>query len=138
MRPGTGTKRGRTGPSVTDVVPSSRPREGPGPDPREVGKAAKDTIGMPPPGAGQLRRAAFPHLIATLLLAIVYILAGKLCLSLAVVHPSASAVWAPTGIALAALLRLGYGAWPAIFLGAFAVNVSTAGSIATSLGIAAG
>jgi integral membrane sensor domain MASE1 len=47
-------------------------------------------------------------------------------------------VWAPTGIALAALLSIGYGAWPAIFIAAFLVNVTTAGSIATSLGIAAG
>jgi integral membrane sensor domain MASE1/two-component sensor histidine kinase len=68
----------------------------------------------------------------------IYVLAGKLGLSLAIVHPSASAVWAPTGIALAALLLLGYRVWPAIFVGAFLVNVTTAGSVATSLGIALG
>jgi len=67
-----------------------------------------------------------------------YVVAGKVGLSLAVVHPSATAVWAPTGIALAAFLRLGYGVWPAIFVGAFLVNVTTAGSIATSIGIALG
>jgi len=72
------------------------------------------------------------------LLAGVYYLAGKLGLRLAIVHPSASAVWAPTGIALAALLTFGYRVWPAILAGAFLVNVTTAGSIATSLGIAAG
>ena len=33
---------------------------------------------------------------------------------------------------------LGYRVWPAIFVGAFLVNVTTAGNIATSLGIAAG
>jgi signal transduction histidine kinase len=71
-------------------------------------------------------------------LAGVYVLAGKLGLSLAIVHPSASAVWAPTGIAIAALLWMGSAAWPAIFVGAFLVNVITAGSIATSLGIASG
>ena len=32
----------------------------------------------------------------------------------------------------------GYWVWPAIFLGAFAVNMTTAGSITTSLGIATG
>src|SRR5512143_2450910 len=68
----------------------------------------------------------------------VYVLAGKVGLSLAFVHASASAVWPPTGIALAALLMLGYRAWPAVFAGAFVVNVTTAGSVATSLGIAAG
>jgi diguanylate cyclase (GGDEF)-like protein len=72
------------------------------------------------------------------LLAVTYFVAGKLGLSLASVHPSSTAVWAPTGIALAGLLTLGYAVWPAIFLGAFLVNITTAGSIATSLGIATG
>jgi signal transduction histidine kinase/ActR/RegA family two-component response regulator len=76
-------------------------------------------------------------LIATWIL-VAYVLAGKLGLSLAFVHASASAVWPPTGIAVAALLLAGLGMWPAILLGAFVVNVTTAGSIATSLGIAVG
>src|SRR5256712_5560390 len=67
-----------------------------------------------------------------------YVVAGKLGLSLAFVHASAPPVWPPTGIALAALLTLGYRVWPAIFAGAFVVNISTAGSVATSLGIAVG
>jgi len=45
---------------------------------------------------------------------------------------------AASGIALAALLVLGYRAWPAIFVGAFLVNVTTAGNVATSLAIACG
>ena len=71
-------------------------------------------------------------------LAVVYFVAAKLGLSLAFVNPSATAVWPPTGIALAAFLILGARVWPAIFLSAFAANVTTAGSIVTSLGIAAG
>lgn len=67
-----------------------------------------------------------------------YVLAGKLGLQLAVFHPSATPVWPPTGISLAAFLLLGYWVWPAIFLGALVVNVTTAGSIATSLAIATG
>ncbi len=67
-----------------------------------------------------------------------YVVAGKLGLSLAFVHASASPVWPPTGIALAALLTLGYRVWPAIFAGAFVVNATTMGSVATSLGIATG
>ncbi|PYN26834.1 MAG: hypothetical protein DMD99_04240 [Candidatus Rokuibacteriota bacterium] len=67
-----------------------------------------------------------------------YVIFGKIGLSLAVVHASASPVWAPTGIALAALLTLGYRVWPAIFAGAFCVNITTAGSVATSLGIGVG
>jgi PAS domain S-box-containing protein len=72
------------------------------------------------------------------LLTAAYFLAGKFGLSLAVVHPSASSVWPPTGIALAALLMRGPRLWPAVFLGAFLVNVTTAGSVATALGIATG
>ena len=51
---------------------------------------------------------------------------------------SASPVWPPAGIALAALLLFGYGTWPAIFLAAFLVNLTTFGNIVTSLAIGAG
>jgi diguanylate cyclase (GGDEF)-like protein len=57
---------------------------------------------------------------------------------LAFVHPSASPVWPPTGLALAAVLLLGYRVWPAVLVGAYFVNVTTAGSAATSIGIATG
>jgi len=70
--------------------------------------------------------------------ALVYFLAGKLGLHFAFVHASASAVWPPTGIALAALLLFGRGIWPAITVGAFLVNLTTSGSIVSSLGIAVG
>jgi signal transduction histidine kinase/CheY-like chemotaxis protein len=81
----------------------------------------------------------FPPLLTAAILTLVYFVSGKLALKLfAVVHASASAVWPPTGIALAALLLLGYRMWPAIFIGAFLVNVTSVGNIATSLGIATG
>ena len=67
-----------------------------------------------------------------------YVFAGKLGLSLAFVHASASPVWPPTGIALAALLTLGCRVWPAIFAGAFVVNATTMGSAVTALAIATG
>src|SRR5579859_4885561 len=71
-------------------------------------------------------------------LSFIYFLAGKLGLALAVVNPSISAVWPPTGIALASFLVFGYDVWPAIFIGAFAVNLTTEGTAATSFGIATG
>ncbi|PYM63354.1 MAG: hypothetical protein DME11_17135 [Candidatus Rokuibacteriota bacterium] len=74
----------------------------------------------------------------SLVIAGVYFVAGKVGLTLASVHPSATTVWPPTGIALAATLLLGYRVWPALFAGAFLVNVTTAGSAWTSLGIASG
>jgi signal transduction histidine kinase len=72
------------------------------------------------------------------LVTVIYFVAGKLGLSLAFLNASASAVWPPSGIALAVILLLGYRVWPAIFVGAFMVNLTTAGNIPTSLGIAAG
>jgi signal transduction histidine kinase len=76
---------------------------------------------------------------ATLLgLAATYFVAGKLGLRRAFVHRSATAVWMPSGISLAALILFGYRSWPAIFAGAFLVNFTTEGSIATCLGIASG
>jgi putative nucleotidyltransferase with HDIG domain len=68
----------------------------------------------------------------------IYFVAAKLGLKLAYYYPSATPVWPPTGIALAVLLLIGYRAWPGIFLGAFLANLTTAGTVWTSLGIAAG
>jgi signal transduction histidine kinase len=72
------------------------------------------------------------------LLVAIYFVAGKLGLTLAFVNASASAVWPPTGLAIAALLLLGIGFWPAILVGAFAVNVTTSGDLPSSVGIAIG
>src|SRR5512143_161635 len=71
-------------------------------------------------------------------LAAVYFVAGKLGLRLAFVNASATPVWPSAGIGLAALLVLGYRVWPAILLGAFFVNITTAGSLASSAAIAIG
>ncbi len=67
-----------------------------------------------------------------------YFAAGKFGLMLAGIHPSATAIWPCTGIAIAALLVMGPRVWPAIFVSAFLVNVTTAGSPLSSLGIATG
>jgi diguanylate cyclase (GGDEF)-like protein len=71
-------------------------------------------------------------------LAAAYFITGKLGLTLAFEHPSATGVWPPAGIALAALLIFGYQLWPAILLGAFLVNITTMGSPLVCLGIATG
>jgi signal transduction histidine kinase/CheY-like chemotaxis protein len=80
----------------------------------------------------------FSTLPAITILALVYFVAGKLSLTLASLNASASPVWPPAGIALGALLLLGYRSWPAVFIGAFLVNATTAGNIPTSISIAAG
>ncbi len=76
--------------------------------------------------------------VTVALVAAAYVVTAKLGLELASVHPSATPVWAPTGIALASVLLLGYRAWPITFAAAFYVNITTAGNLWTALGIAAG
>lgn len=78
------------------------------------------------------------RLVETVGLAVVYFGCGRFGLSLAFVHPSATAVWPPTGVALAALLLRGRHLWPGVLLGAFLANYFTAASVPTALGIAAG
>ena len=65
-------------------------------------------------------------------------MAGWFGLSLAFVHSSVTAVWPPTGIALAAVLLLGKRVWPGILLGAFLINEVKSGHVLTSMAIAAG
>jgi len=88
--------------------------------------------------AGNRRERLARDALVLLILAGLYFIAGKLGLRLASVHPSATAVWPPTGIALVAFLMMGYRVWPGIFLGALVVNLTTNGSLPVCLGIAIG
>jgi signal transduction histidine kinase/ActR/RegA family two-component response regulator len=91
---------------------------------------------LKPVGTMQLRSAS--GLLRISIVTLIYFVVGKFGLMLASLHASASPVWPSTGIALAAILVLGYRVWPGIFIGAFLVNVTTAGDVATSLAIATG
>jgi two-component sensor histidine kinase len=73
-----------------------------------------------------------------LLVAIAYFVLAKMGLALASLHPSASPVWPPSGLALGAMLLWGVRAWPAVAVGAFLANATTFGSLTSSLAIAAG
>jgi signal transduction histidine kinase/CheY-like chemotaxis protein len=84
------------------------------------------------------RRAALRYAAELGAVALAYFILAKVGLALASLHPSASPIWPPTGFALAIVLLRGYRVWPAIFLAAFVANVTTAGSIATGVAIAAG
>ncbi|HEY2378764.1 MAG TPA: MASE1 domain-containing protein [Gemmatimonadaceae bacterium] len=97
-----------------------------------------------PNGAGSktfkpTNRLAFSRYVAELLaLAIIYASAARAGLALDAIAGFATLVWAPTGIALAALLLWGYRLWPAIFVGAFVVNFWTGAPVFAALGIACG
>ena len=67
-----------------------------------------------------------------------YWLAARLSLNLALVHGQVTPVWPPTGIALVAFLLIGRGAWPAVALAAFAVNLPIGPSPVGAAVIAAG
>jgi integral membrane sensor domain MASE1 len=56
-------------------------------------------------------------------LALVYFLAARLGLSMAFPVEQVSAVWPPTGVALAALFLFGARLWPGVAVGALAVNL---------------
>lgn len=86
-------------------------------------------------GSGFDRKAVT---LTSALLAAAYFVAGKVGLTLAFVNASATAVWPPAGIAVAAFLVLGHRVWPGILLGAFLVNLTTTGGIPSSVGIAVG
>lgn len=57
------------------------------------------------------------------LIALLYWIAARLSLELALVRGQVTPIWPPTGIALVTLLLLGDRMWPAITLGALAVNL---------------
>jgi PAS domain S-box-containing protein len=94
------------------------------------------------PGRSQekpaLRRGWAFYPLQVVFLAAVYFGAAKLGLTMAFVAEQVTAVWPPTGIALAALLLFGYRAWPGIALGAFLANATTNAPLATVAGNALG
>ena len=78
------------------------------------------------------------YALALATVAAAYFLLAKLGLQLASINPSTSPIWPPTGVALAAVLLGGLRIWPAILVGAFAANATTAGTLETSAFIAVG
>ncbi len=73
-----------------------------------------------------------------LVVAVCYVIAGRLGLAAAMVDTNITLVWPPTGIAIAALLRGGSGLWPAVAVGAFAINCWMGAPLPVALGIAVG
>lgn len=72
------------------------------------------------------------------LVAVIYWVAARLSLTLALVHGQVTPVWPPTGIALVAILIFGRQVWPAVFAGALAINLPIGPTPLGALVIAAG
>lgn len=83
-------------------------------------------------------RSGGRYIVMMAAICVVYFAAARLGLSLAFATQQVTAVWPPSGIALVALLRFGYRAWPGVFAGAFLINATIDESLATAAGIAAG
>jgi len=84
-------------------------------------------------GKGYIR-----NITILLLLFVAYFSTARFGLELNAVSHFATLVWAPTGIAIAAIFLFGFRFWPAITLAAFAVNLVIGARPAVALGIAIG
>lgn len=103
--------------------------------PRPSGWPPHDTsIGGDPPA----RHSMGSDIVVLILVGFAYFALANLGLRLASINPSATPIWPPTGLAIAAVLLWGYRIAPAIFIGALLINQLTAGSIFTSIAIACG
>jgi PAS domain S-box-containing protein len=83
------------------------------------------------------RAASLAGLATMGVLAAGYYAAARLGLSLGIVE-QVTAVWPPTGIALAALWLLGMPFWPGVFAGALLANLGANEPVGSALGIAVG
>jgi PAS domain S-box-containing protein/diguanylate cyclase (GGDEF)-like protein len=72
------------------------------------------------------------------LIAGIYFVSARMSLSLAIPPGYATAVWPPSGIALAAILLSGRRIWPGIWIGAALVNITVEASLVTAALIATG
>src|SRR5262245_21268189 len=103
-----------------------------------------EQVHAPPPLPGDsakkpdLGRGRAFYTLQVAFLTAVYFGAAKLGLTMAFVAEQVTAVWPPTGIALAALLLFGYRLWPGIALGAFLANATANEPLGTAAGIALG
>src|SRR5262245_14624351 len=85
-----------------------------------------------------LRPSQWQYWLMLAVIAVLYFATGKLALPLSVEAKQVTAVWAPSGISLAAFLLFGYRVWPAIVLGVFLLNFPVDQSWLTVCGIALG
>ena len=78
------------------------------------------------------------YLTKLVLVLVAYFVVGVVGLAVPFTSGNVSPVWPASGIALGAILLVGYRIWPAIALGAFLVNLLTPIPPGAALGIAAG
>ncbi len=82
----------------------------------------------------RLSKSATP----ALLVALAYFVTGRLGLMLPAFGSNITLLWMPTGLAVAVLLRSGFGCWPGVALGSVAVNLANGIPLPVALAIAVG
>lgn len=92
----------------------------------------------PRPEAGRERGARLPTPALLALVGLAYFAVAKLGLSFSEGHAIVSAVWPPSGVALAAAIVFGPRVAPAIFVAAVLSNATGDSSVPASIGIATG
>lgn len=98
---------------------------------------------LPVPFAPVDETAATPlrtghYAILALATAALYLATARFGLSLAFSTKQVTAIWPPTGVALAAVLLAGYRVWPGIYLGAFLANALASEPVGVAAAIALG
>ena len=93
---------------------------------------------MTEPSSTAARRRRVIYAAEVLALAALYVAAARIGLAIDAVAGFATLVWAPSGIALAALLLRGDRLWPGVLIGAFVANTLTGAPLLVALGIATG
>jgi integral membrane sensor domain MASE1 len=78
------------------------------------------------------------HLAVLSGLAGAYFVTAQIGFQMTFVAEQVTVIWAPSGIALAAILLLGRRVWPAIWIGAFAANATTQEPVLVAAAIATG
>jgi len=82
--------------------------------------------------------AAKPSAGRLLMVAAAYFITGWLGLQISIIGSNITLIWLPTGIAVAALFRWGWRYWPAVWLGALAVNLAIGSSLLVAGAISVG
>lgn len=85
-----------------------------------------------------MKLSALRYSLMMITLGAAYFAAAKIGLKFAITADQVSLVWPAAGIAVAAVVLIGYRAWPAIALGAFLANVTAQEPFGTACGIAVG
>jgi signal transduction histidine kinase/ActR/RegA family two-component response regulator len=80
----------------------------------------------------------FTRIEPQLILFILYFVVGRVGLSIHPVNTFATFIWPASALALCTIMLFGYRLWPAILLGAFAVNASLGANLLVAAGIGFG